>query len=306
MSSPSVRDKGALPILAAATTGILVGAAIVATRSVIGEIGPASLAFLRYLIGCCCLAPPVLLSARVRFEPRDVLPIALLGIAQFGLLVALLNYALQFIPSARAALIFATMPLLTMVLATATGRERASPGKALGVILTVVGVGLALAEGSIGAVGSARAWIGDLAAFASALSGAVCSILYRPYLEKYPTLPVSAFAMLASVGFLAIIAAGEGFFAAVPQLAPGGWLAVAFIGVSSGVGYALWLWALNHAAPTRVTVFLALSPVTATVLGAAFLGEAISLRSLVGLGCVALGLRLAATTRSGAGGSMSG
>jgi drug/metabolite transporter (DMT)-like permease len=126
--------------------------------------------------------------------------------------------------------------------------------------------------------------------FASALNGAVCSVLYRPYLRKYPTLPVSAFAMLASVGFLALLAAGEGFFGSLPRFSAGGWLAVVLIGASSGVGYYLWLWALRHTTPTRVTVFLALSPITAAVLGALHLGERISAMSLLGLACVALGL----------------
>jgi drug/metabolite transporter (DMT)-like permease len=94
------------PTAAAATTAIFVGSTIVATRFVIDQTSPISLALLRYLIGCCCLLPPVLLSARVRFERGDLLPIGLLGITQFGVVVALLNYALQFIPSARAALIF--------------------------------------------------------------------------------------------------------------------------------------------------------------------------------------------------------
>jgi drug/metabolite transporter (DMT)-like permease len=117
----------------------------------------------------------------------------------------------------------------------------------------------------------AHEWLGELAVFASALSGAVCSVLYRPYLKKYPTLQVSAFAMLASVAFLALLAAGEGFFRAVPHFTPSGWLAVIFIGVSSGVGYFLWLWALNHAPATQVTMFLALSPLTAASLGAVVL-----------------------------------
>ena len=105
-----------LPAIAAATTGILVGAAIVATRFVIGQTSPAVLALLRYLIGFGCLLPPLLLSRRVRFERRDLLPIGLLGVAQFGVVIILLNYALQSIPSGRAALIFATLPLITMLL----------------------------------------------------------------------------------------------------------------------------------------------------------------------------------------------
>lgn len=282
-----------LPAAAAAATGILVGSAMVATRFVIHQTAPASLALLRYSIGFCCLLPPVLLSRRVRFESRDLLPIGLLGITQFGILIALLNYALQFIPSARAALIFATMPLLTMMLGTVLGHERLTIAKTLGVLLTIMGVGFALGEKAVQRGGMTHEWVGELAVFASALSGAFCSVLYRPYLQKYPTLPVSAFAMLASIGFLAVLAAGEGFFSSLPRFTVVGWLAVIFIGVSSGVGYYLWLWALNHTTPTKVTVFLALSPITAAGLGALLLAERISMMLFLGLACVVLGLWLA-------------
>src|SRR5207245_9026779 len=180
------------------------------------------------LTGVCFPPPPLMPAATpARFARRDVAPIALLGIAQFGILIALLNYGLRFIPSARAALIFATFPLLTMVLAVALGHERLTLPKILGVLLTVAGVGLALGEKALQG-GGAQEWVGELAVFASASSGAVCSVLYRPYLRKYPALPVSAFAMLASVGFLAILAAGEGFFVSPPRFTPGGWLAIVF------------------------------------------------------------------------------
>jgi drug/metabolite transporter (DMT)-like permease len=56
-----------------------------------------------------------------------------------------------------------------------------------------------------------------------------------------------------------------------------GWLAVAFIGLSSGIGYWLWLWALTNATPTRVMVFLSLRPITAALLGLLLLGEMLSL-----------------------------
>src|SRR6476620_8626174 len=138
-----------LPAAAAAATGILVGAAIVATRFVIGQTSPAALALLRYLIGFGCLLPALLLSRRARFERRDLLPIGLLGITQFGVVVILLNYALQSMPSGRAALIFATLPLITMLLATTLGYERVTLIKALGVLATIVGVGFVLGEQSM-------------------------------------------------------------------------------------------------------------------------------------------------------------
>lgn len=280
-----------LALVAAAATGVQVGAAMVATRFVIGQTGPASLALLRYAIGFLCLLPAVLAAAsRVRFAARDLAPIALLGVAQFGILVALLNWGLRLVPAGRGALVFATFPLLTMLVAAGLGRERLTWPRTLGVLLTIVGVGLALGD-KVVQPGAGHGWAGELAVLAAALCGAVCSVLYRPYLRRYPALPVSALAMLASVGVLAVLAGvGEGFFAAWPRFTRDGWLAVLFIGASSGVGYFLWLWALGHASPTRVTVFLSLSPATALLLGAATLGEGVSALSLAGLACLACGL----------------
>jgi len=289
------------PAAAAAATGIQVGTAMVATRFVVDQAGPASLALLRYCIGVCCLLPAVLLSrSRARFAPRDLVPIALLGITQFGILIALLNYGLRSVPAARAALIFATFPLLTSLVAAALGRERLTPAKVTGVLLTIVGVGLALGEKTLSRGAGDAVWLGELAVFASASSGAVCSVLYRPYLERYPTLPVSAVAMLASVAFLTPLAAAEGFFDSRPGFTPGGWLAVVFIGLSSGGGYYLWLWALHHATPTQVTVFLALSPVTAAALGVWLLGEPVSPLAALGFVSVAAGLGLAHVQPRGA------
>jgi drug/metabolite transporter (DMT)-like permease len=284
---------GFLAAGAAIIAAVLVGTGMVATRFVIDQSDPVSLALLRYLVGSLCLLPPVLVSGWIRFERRDVLPIALLGIGQFGILIVLLNFGLQYIGAAPGALIFATIPLMTMMLAAALGHEALTPLKSAGVALTVVGVAFALG-GKLALPAAAQGnWVGELAVFASALTGAICAVLYRPYLRRYPALQVSAFAMLASVAFLVLLAAGQGVFEAMPRFTPGGWLAVLFIGVSSGVGYYLWLWALQHATPTKVTVFMALSPITATALGALLLSERLSALFLLGLGCVALGLCLA-------------
>ena len=280
------------PAVAAAATGIQVGSAMVATRVVVDQSGPASLALLRYAIGFVCLLPFALFAApRARFARRDLLPIALLGVAQFGVLIALLNYGLRVVPAGRAALIFATLPLLAMLFAAALGQERLTGAKTSGVLLSIAGVGLALG-GRITApgVGLREEWIGELAILAAATSGAACSVLYRPYLRKYPVLPVSAFAMFGSVAFLAVPAAAEGLFAGAPRFTAAGWLAIGFIGIGSGIGYYLWLWALGRAPATDVTVFLALSPVTASWLGAALLAERASAASLAGLACVVLGL----------------
>ena len=163
-------------------------------------------------------------------------------------------------------------------------------------VLTIAGVALALGDKALAGQDAAETWLGEGAVLLSAACGALCSVLYRPYLRKYPTLSVSAFAMLSAVGFLAVLAAAEGFFNGAPVFTAGGWVAVVFIGLSSGIGYWLWLWALGHTTPTRVTVFLALSPITAAALGALLLRERASSLALVGLACVVAGLWFAHRT----------
>jgi drug/metabolite transporter (DMT)-like permease len=272
---------------------VLVGIGIVATRAVVDQLGAASLALLRYVVALVCLLPAVLASRRPRIARRDLVPIGLLGIGQFGVLIALLNQALRHVPSARAALLFATMPLLTQLFAAARGDEQITPGRVAGVLATILGVALALGGRAAARGAAAEGWLGEALVLASAATGALCSVLYRPYLRRYPALPVSIVAMAAAVGFLAVLAATEDVVRDVPHITATGWLAVLVIGTSSGLGYFLWLFALARTTATRVTVFLALSPLTAALLGAWLLGERAPPATWAAVGCVALGLWLA-------------
>lgn len=277
-----------------------VGAAIVASRFVVGEVPPLTLAMLRYAIGFLCLLPfawPALRRLPARPPARDLWAMAALGTGQFGILIALLNFGLQTVPAAPAALIFSLFPLLTLLLGAALGREQVTPQLAAGVVLSIAGVAVSLLS-KLQAL-HAGSWWGELAVLASACVGAVCSVLYRPYLRRYPTVPVSAFAMLASVLFLAVIALHEDWPARLRSLTPSAWGVVAFVGLSSGIGYFWWLYALKHETPTRVTVFLALNPVTATLLAWPLLGEVPAPRTLAALALIALGLALATRSPSG-------
>ena len=269
--------------MAAAATGVQVGAAIVATRMAVSDVPPLTLAMLRYGIGFLCLLPFVIQknrhltpgghawSAIKDIAKPDLVAMAALGIGQFGVLIALLNFGLLHIGAAPAALIFSLFPLLTLLLSSLLGREPISLRLTAGVVLSLVGVGVSMAP-KLGSLGTGP-WWGELAVLASTLVGAICSVLYRPYLKRYPTLNVSAFAMLASVIFLALLAFPEHWPQRLGTFAPHAWAAIIFIGVSSGIGYFLWLYALKHETPTRVTVFLSLNPVTAGFLGSAILHE---------------------------------
>jgi drug/metabolite transporter (DMT)-like permease len=105
--------------------------------------------------------------------------------------------------------------------------------------------------------------------------------------------PVSAFAMMVSVLFLAVFAGAENWTGRIGGFGWGAWMAIVFVGVSSAVGYFWWLYALKHESPTRVTVFLALNPVTAALLGWLLLGELLHTATLAALALIGAGLWLA-------------
>jgi drug/metabolite transporter (DMT)-like permease len=287
-----IRQREALALGAAALAGVQVGAALVASRFVIGDIGPAALALARYAIALLCLLPFALVARRAPFLRRDLSFVMGLGIVQFGLLIALLNLGLRFIDANRAAMLFATFPLMTIVIAALFGRERLSLPKIVGALLAVAGVGSALGVNMMDGV-SPGEWTGVAAVLAAALCGALCSVFYRPYLDRYPTLPLGTLSMAAAVVFLLLLAGAEATSTGLPRLDPFAWLVVLFIGVSSSIGYVLWLWALKHAGPTKVTLFLSLSPLTAVVFGAGVLNEPVTAGTVAGLVGVLAGLWIA-------------
>jgi drug/metabolite transporter (DMT)-like permease len=287
--------REALALGAAAVVGVQVGACIAGSRWVVHDVGPVGLTFLRYAIGLASLLPFVAGAWRVvtRLSLREWLLTAMLGILQFGVLIALLNTGLARVDAGLGALLFATFPLLTMAVATLVGRERFDVALAAGVLLSVLGVGVALGAQAPGTVDAAWAR-GVVSVLAAALCGAVCAVLYRPLLLRHAMLPVGALAMASAVLVLVPAAWAEGLFERAAFIRPAQWVVVVAVGLSSGIAYWLWLWALKHTAPTKATAFLALSPVTAAVIGALALHEPAPWGLAVGIACILGGLALAA------------
>ena len=219
-----------------------VGAAITATRYVAADISPASLAFLRYAIGVACLVPAVALAPRVRFARADILPIAALGIGQFGILIALLNYGLKTVPAGRGALIFASFPLITLVVAALLGHERVTLRKIAGILATLAGVALALGDKILRRGLRSPA---NSRSSASAATGAICSVLYRPYLRATRRCRSAPSRWRRRRAALLVPAALDDLFVAPAHLSASAWAAIVFIGLSSGGFYVLWLWALK-------------------------------------------------------------
>lgn len=274
--------------LAAALASISFGASVVVTRYVIGDIEPLLLAFLRFLIASLCLAPIFVLGVRERLRAFDLTAISALGAVFFGLFPWLFSASLQFIPASRGALWLATMPLLTLILAALLGFESVTRSKVGGIVLT--GLGVALAVGGSGVPESAAPWRGDLLMFATSCCGAIYFVLSRPFLRRLPAMQVTWISMVAGTVFLACANAANRSLI-FPNLEGEAWMAVAFLGILGGaLGFFLWVWALRHSSPTKTAVFAALNPLSATILGALLLDEALTLSFVAGFVCALAGI----------------
>jgi drug/metabolite transporter (DMT)-like permease len=277
--------------LAAAVASICFGASVVATRFVVAQTQPVSLAFMRYLIAIACLAPIVCRGSALAMPRRDLLAIGVLGVVFFGVFPWSFSASLTHLPTSRVAVELATMPLLTLIVSRLRGYDHLTPAKVIGQALAFVGLVIALRPAAGVASLPHGAWVGDVEVAITAVAGAVYNVFSRPYLRRYPPLTVTALSMVAGLVFLAPMAAAQGMFSRWPVFTTNGWLALFFLGVFGGaLGFGLWIWALQRSTPSRVAVFITLNPITAVLLSALLLHETVTMAFVVGLVCVLSGI----------------
>ncbi|MEQ1689897.1 MAG: DMT family transporter [Gemmatimonas sp.] len=281
-------------VFAAGAASVFFGASVVATRFVVARTDPVSLAFLRYLIATVCLAPFLLAAVKVAMPRRDWAALTALGVLFFGVFPWTFSAALVHLPASRVALLLATMPLVTLTISRARGVEPVTLSILGGQLLALVGLWLALRQTGPAQLTGGREWLGIMLTCVTVLCGAIYNVFSRPYLKRYLPLHVTALSMAAGTLFLAPIAMTRGVLAALPAFSSGAWMALIFLGTFGGaLGFALWIWALERSTPSRIAVFIALNPVTATLLGALLMDEPVSLAFMVGLACVLGGIVLA-------------
>jgi drug/metabolite transporter (DMT)-like permease len=278
---------------AAAAAALSAGTAVVATRFVIGETDPISLVFYRYLISVICFAPILpMLWPRTGLDAIAYGKIAGFGILFFVLFPWTFNAALQYNPAARGAVGLATIPIQTLLVATAFGRERLKASKAMGVLLAFSGIAVAFGAAAI-ARSDGSYLVGDGLMLLSGLCAAISSVFGRSTLMRHGPLFVTALAMVFAVTALApfVVVKGAGASAALPVFSFRGWMAILFLGsVAGALQFSLYMWALRWLPPTTTTLYLTLNPITAMVLGIALLGERLTLELVVGMMLVLVGI----------------
>ena len=268
----SLQSMVAWPAIAAATASILTGAAVVVTRYAVLQVDPVPLALFRYGLAVLCLAIALLWVTRVRMPAKDRLAVMALGTLFFGLFTLCFNVGLQTVPAARAGIIVAVMPALTLALAAGLGIERLTWTKAVGVGLAVVGVAFALCNGEVFSLADEAITRGDIWLLGAAVCGAVYNVGSRSYLAHHSSIVIAFWSMLGGVCLLGVISAGGGQWVSPVTLGTGALWSIVFLGTASGAfAFTLWIWALANSTPTRVAVFFSLNPYFFTALVTAVL-----------------------------------
>lgn len=198
--------------------------------------------------------------------------------------------ALDLTTVARSGIMFYSMPLWMAVIAHfVLPDDRVTPTKALGLLLALGGVAVALLGRGADSEGSL--W-GDLAGIGGAIGWAVTALMAKASPLRHARPEVQLWIQVLVSGPILILAAPL-FGPLIRDLEPIHLWALAFqIVVVVSAGFIFWLWLLSIYPASGVASFSFLSPVFSVLLGWLILGEEIRPVIVVALVLVAAGILL--------------
>ncbi len=278
---------------------VLLGSSIVAARAIMdASDGPATLGASRYLGSGLILAALTIGSGGWRFSRGLVLFAIGLGVIQFGVFHLAINTALQQTPAARGAVIFALIPILTMMIAAAAGRDRVTPMMIVAAIISFAGVALAVGEAAFRpSVGG-----GDLTGEALFFLAICCGATYNAFSARLyrdnAIFPITVLTMVGGFLFLMPFSIAEGPVKVLASYDGEDWVwwlwCVIFAGAMS-MGF--FNYGLRKLGPSQTAIYVPISPIATTAMGAWLLGETITSLFLVGLACAVTGPLLVSYSR---------
>lgn len=258
------------------------------------EVPPLSLVLSRVGIAALALwAVLAVTGARMPHVPGLWAAFLGMGLLNNALPFALIVWGQQHIASGLAAILNATTPLFTVLVAhLLTADERLTPAKAAGVAMGLLGVAVMLGTELLGGLGLAVA--AQLACLAAALSYALAGVFGRRFRRMgVPPLASAAGQVTASSFILLPLALAVEQPWALPAPGAASWAAMLGLGlVSTALAYVLYFRILAVAGATNLLLVTFLVPVSAILLGALLLRERLEPRHFGGMALIGAGLAL--------------
>lgn len=253
------------------------------------EVPPFTLVLLRVALAALALVPLVfLLGPGLPTTREGWAPFVVQAIINNVIPFTLMVYGQLRIASGLAAVLNATTPLFTLLVARVLAGEMLDVSKVVGVLLGVAGVGILVGPAALAA--NTSSLIGMLCILGGTLSYALSALWMRRLRHILPLVSSAAQLTCSTVILLPIAAAIDRFWMLPVPSAPALLAVLALALVSTALAYIVFFHISATAGPANVMLVTLLIPVTATALGVLILGETLTANQIAGALVIACGL----------------
>ncbi len=253
------------------------------------EVGPITLVAFRVLFGLL-FGIVIILVQRVSLPHtfKGWSPLLLLGITNVAIPFFLISWGEQSIDSAVAAILDATVPLFTILIAHYLLRDdKMTVPKVVGLLIGFAGVVILMSKDIGASFGSV---LGQAAVVLACIFYAGSSVFARRTTEGTPGILRSAGPLLSATAIMWPATVWIESPVKIPHLAVT-WIALVFLGVfGSGLAFVLSYYLLHEIGPTRTSMVTYLFPIGGVLLGVMFLHERLSWQLIAGTLLVILSL----------------
>ena len=278
----------------ASLSAMLGGSTFVFTRYVVDSIDPYTLSFLRYgLTGLILFLLSISVYMNKKFAKADLIPMCFLGLAMITLFPNFMALGLEHTTAARAGLLYATMPLCTIIIAYFFNIEKITLNKSLAVLLAILGVSFCMSERVDN--NFLDTLKGDFLMMIGVLSASCFTVFSGKYLKKYGNIPVMIFVILIGTILNLIISMIFGnSIISLLEINKFEAAALLMLIIPGGV-VMMYCWgkALQLISPTQAAISLGFNPLTAILLGSIILNEEITFKLGVGFISILMAIILA-------------
>jgi len=223
-----------------------------------------------------------------RLPRGQFLPFLLLGLLNNVVPFVLIAYGETRIESGLAAILNATTPLFTVLVAHVFTSEKLTPTRIAGLLLGMAGVVVLTGPGVLAGLG--RDAVGELCCLLASVSYGFGANYARRFSAMPPLTVVTAQSTSGIIWLVPVAALIDRPWTLAPLSGTtwAAWLGLAL--PSTAFAYLMFFRLLRTVGPTNLVLVTLLVPVSALFLGALFLGEAVTLHAVAGMGLIALSL----------------
>lgn len=219
---------------------------------------------------------------------KDELQLALCGVCSGTLFYMLENHALTLTSVTNVSLLSALSPLFTAILMAIFYHVRFQKGLIIGTPIALAGVCfIVLAPGIAQGLGLKISPVGDILAFASALSWAIYTVGVKRLIPLYNTLFITRkmffYGVLGAIPFMMMEGGPAHLHVLLDLSSPKYLINMLFLVlICSLMGYVFWNEAIKNIGPVKANNYIYSQPVFSMIVSALWLGEPIYALSIVG------------------------